>query len=157
MPAPHPLAAAGIVELLCLQLHLDQPNLTLFDVRLYLADRLAALFPLDYHVYVRRWRGLAPGAEPGPLPGFLEWWPLVEELTESTALAEMIGAGDARVEELRRVLLVGEGGGGGVAGPGFGLALPAHTDAGAVAGSGPFLKCWGAPQLELRSTWMGCC
>lgn len=73
MPAPHPLTAARIGELLCLHLLLDQPDLTLFDVRLYLADRLANLYPLDYHVYVRRWRGLAPGAEPGPLLGFLEW------------------------------------------------------------------------------------
>ena len=50
---------------------------------------------------------LAPGDEPGPLLGFLEWWPLVEALAERTALAAMIEEGDARVVELRRVLLVG--------------------------------------------------
>ena len=52
--------------------------------------------------------GRSSGAEPGPLLGFLEWWPLVEALAERTALAEMVGEGDARVVELRRVLLVGE-------------------------------------------------
>ena len=51
---------------------------------------------------------LAPGDEPGPLLGFLEWWPLVEAVAERTAVAGMIGEGDERVEELRRVLLVGE-------------------------------------------------
>ena len=62
MPTSHPLTAARIGELLRLQIILEQPDLTRFDVRLYLADRLAALYPLDYHVYVRRWRALAPGA-----------------------------------------------------------------------------------------------
>ena len=51
---------------------------------------------------------LAPGAEPGPLLGFLEWWPLVEALAERATLAEMIEAADAQVEELRRLLLVNE-------------------------------------------------
>ena len=62
MPDTLPLTAARIGELLRLQIILEQPDLTLFDVRLYLADRLAALSPLDYRVYVRRWRALAPGA-----------------------------------------------------------------------------------------------
>lgn len=108
-PTSHPLTATRITELLRLQLLLDQPDLTLFDVRLYLADRLADLYPLDYLVYVRRWRGLAPGEEPGPLLGFLEWWPLVEELAERTTLAEMVEEADGRVGELRALLLVGEG------------------------------------------------
>jgi len=47
MPDPLPHAAASIGELLRLQIILDQPDLTLFDVRLYLADRLADLYPLD--------------------------------------------------------------------------------------------------------------
>jgi hypothetical protein len=93
---------------LCLQLLLDHPDLTPFDLRLYLADRLDDLYPLDYLVYVRRWRGLAPGAEPEPLLGFLEWWPLVAELTERATVAAMIGVGGALVAELRRVLVVGE-------------------------------------------------
>lgn len=59
MPTSHPPTAARIGELLCLQLLLEQPDLTRFDVGLYLADRLAALYPVDYHVYVRRWRALA--------------------------------------------------------------------------------------------------
>jgi len=83
MSDTHPRTAARIGELLRLQLLLDQPDLTRFDLRLYLADRLADLYPLDYLVYVRRWRGLAAGDEPGPLLGFLEWWPLVEELAAS--------------------------------------------------------------------------
>jgi len=41
MPDPHPLTAARLTELLRLQLLLDQPDLTLFDLRLYLADRLS--------------------------------------------------------------------------------------------------------------------
>ena len=107
-PERHPPTPARLTELLRLQLLLDQPDLTRFDVRLYLADRLADLYPLDYLVYVRRWRGLASGAEPGPLLGFLEWWGWVEALGERTAVAEMIEAANASVVELRRVLLVGE-------------------------------------------------
>jgi hypothetical protein len=121
MPTTLPLTAARIGELLRLQILLDQPGLTIFDVRLYLADRLADLYPLDYHVYVRRWRALAPGEGPGPLLGFLEWWPLVEELAERATVVEMVGEGDERVKELRAVLLVGE-----AAGAQPGPALPAH-------------------------------
>ena len=95
MPDALPPTAARIGELLRLQLLLDQPDLTRFDLRLYLADRLADLYPLDYHVYVRRWRGLAPGAEPGALLGFLAWWPLVLELVEWAALAGMVAEATA--------------------------------------------------------------
>ena len=112
MPTAHPLTAARIGELLRLQILLEQPDLTLFDIRFYVADRLADLYPLDYLVYVRRWRALPPGAEPGPLLGFLEWWPLVEELAERATLAEMVEEAeeaDGRVRELRAVLLVDAG------------------------------------------------
>lgn len=52
---------------------------------------------------------LASVAEPGPLLGLLEWWPLVQELAERATVAEMIGEVDGRVGALRRVLLVGKG------------------------------------------------
>jgi hypothetical protein len=122
MPTAHPLTAARIGELLRLQIILEQPDLTPFDLRLYLADRLDDLYPLDYLVYVRRWRGLAPGAEPEPLLGFLEWWPLVAELTERAAVAEMIGEGD----ELSEGIAAGIGGGGG---SGAGVARPGSAGA----------------------------
>lgn len=47
--------AARIGELLRLHLFLDQPDLDLAAVRAYVADRLQRLYPLDYHVYRRRW------------------------------------------------------------------------------------------------------
>ena len=77
------------------QCGLDPPDPDLDALRLYVADRLADLYPRDYHVYMRRWRTLAPGDEPGPLLGFREWWRLVQELEERTALAAMIDATDA--------------------------------------------------------------
>ncbi len=54
-----PLTAARIGELLRLQIILEQPDLTLFDVRLYLAGRPGRPLPLDYHVPTR-----PPGRSP---------------------------------------------------------------------------------------------
>jgi hypothetical protein len=64
------------------QCGLDPPDPDLDALRLYVADRLADLYSRDYHVYMRRWRTLAPGDEPGPRLGFREWWGLVQELEE---------------------------------------------------------------------------
>ena len=77
-------------------------------MRLYVLDRLDQVYPLDYHVYRRRWHALAPGEEPGPRLGFLEWYGLVSRWEERAGLAELMGetAEGAEVEEWRRVLLV---------------------------------------------------
>ena len=105
---PNPsFTAARIGELLRLHLWLDQTDLDLAAVRAYVADRLERLYPLDYHVYRRRWHGRGPDGAPGPLLSFLEWWPLMQELTERATVAAMVGEVDGRVGELRRVLLVG--------------------------------------------------
>jgi len=74
----------------------------------YLLDRLDQVYPLDFHVYRRRWHALAPGEEPGPLLGFLEWHARVSQWEERTAFAELLGeaAEGEQVEALRRVLLV---------------------------------------------------
>ncbi len=113
MPTSHPPTAARIGELLCLQLLLEQPDLTRFDVGLYLADRLAALYPVDYHVYVRRWRALAVWALLRAAAGF----PGMVAAGGGVGGADG-GGGDG-----------GGGGGGGVAwpGPGTGPALPTPT------------------------------
>jgi hypothetical protein len=84
-----PAARAG--ELLRLHLFLDQPDLTLDAVRLYVLDRLDQVYPLDYHVYRRRWHACAPGEEPGPLLGFLEWVGLVSRWAERAEFAELMG------------------------------------------------------------------
>ena len=52
---PDPIqAAARIGELTRLALWLEQPGLTLDDVRRYVAERLERLYPLDFHVYRQR-------------------------------------------------------------------------------------------------------
>ena len=102
------LVAARIGELLRLRLWLDQPDLDLAAVRAYVADRLERLYPIDYHVYRRRWHDLGAHQAPGTMLSFLEWWPLVQELMERAAVAEMVGEADPRVGELRRMLLVDE-------------------------------------------------
>lgn len=112
MPIPpyaDPAARAG--ELLRLQIFLEQPGLTADAIRLYAAERLEQVYPLDYHVYRRRWRALPPGEEPGPLLGFLEWYALVSQLQERAAFAELWGetAEGEAAAELRRVLLVDGG------------------------------------------------
>jgi hypothetical protein len=48
-----PAARAG--ELLRLHIFLDQPDLTVDAIRLYVLDRLDLVYPLDYYVYRRRW------------------------------------------------------------------------------------------------------
>jgi hypothetical protein len=92
-------------ELLRLSLFLDQPDLDLDAVRLYVLDWLDKVYPLDYHVYRRRWHACAPGEEPGPLLGFLEWHALVSKWEEQAEFAELMGE-TAEVGELRRMLLV---------------------------------------------------
>ena len=99
------LAAVRIGELLRLRLWLDQPDLDLAAVRVYVADRLERLYPIDYHVYRRRWHDLGAHQAPGTLLSFLERWPLVQELTERATVAALVGEADSRVGELRRVLL----------------------------------------------------
>ena len=103
------LAAARIGELTRLALWLEQPGLSLDDVRCYVAERLERLYPLDFHIYRQRWQALEDGGRPGPLPTFLEWWPLAQELAERAAVAGMLGEEDGRVGELRRVLLAERG------------------------------------------------
>lgn len=106
---PDPIqAAARIGELTRLALWLEQPGLSLDDVRRYVAERLERLFPLDFHVYRQRWQALDDGSRPGPLLSFLEWWPLAQELAERATVAEMVGEVDGRVGELRGVLLAEE-------------------------------------------------
>ena len=102
------LAAARIGELTRLALWLEQPGLTLDDVRHYVAERLERLYPLDFHIYRQRWQALDDDARPGPLLAFLEWWPLAQELAERAAVAEMVGEVDGRIDGLRRVLLAAE-------------------------------------------------
>ncbi|MCB0026169.1 MAG: hypothetical protein KDD91_24220 [Caldilinea sp.] len=102
------LAAARIGELTRLALWLEQPDLTLDDVRHYVADRLERLYPLDFHVYRNRWQALDVDARPGPLLTFLDWWPLAQELAERATVAAMLGEEDKRMEALRRVLLAEE-------------------------------------------------
>ena len=99
------LAAARIGELTRLALWLEQPGLSLDDVRRYVAERLERLYPLDFHVYRNRWQALEAEGRPGPLLGFLEWWPLAQELAEWAAVARMLGEVDERVDALKRVLL----------------------------------------------------
>lgn len=94
-PRPDPtLTAARIGELLRLQLWLDQPDLDLAAVRAYVVDRLQRLYPLDDHVYRRRWHARGERQAPGPLLPFLAWWPLVQELAARAAVAEMVGEVD---------------------------------------------------------------
>lgn len=87
---------------------LSEPNVTIEDVRVYVADLTEYLLPLDYHVYRRRWQALPDGAALGPLLSFPEWYPLVEELDEIGRLAEMLeeAPSGAQWDALRRVLLV---------------------------------------------------
>lgn len=108
---PHPtadLAAARIGELLRLRLFSRPADLDLDAVRSYVAERLERLYPLDCHVYRRRWHDLGAHQAPGALLSFLTWWPLVQELEERMTVVAMVGEADPRVVELRRVLLVGE-------------------------------------------------
>ena len=58
-------ADALIGELLRLQVLLEGPGLSLDQIRTYVAERLELLYPLDYHVYRRRWEQLATGAVTG--------------------------------------------------------------------------------------------
>ncbi len=100
------LAAARIGELTRLALWLEQPGLTLDDVRRYVAERLERLYPVAYHIYRQRWQVLEDGARPGPLLSFLAWWPLAQELAERATVAGLLGEEDGRVGALRGVLLV---------------------------------------------------
>ncbi len=102
------LAAARIGELTRLALWLEQPGLTLDDVRRYVADRQERLYPIDYHVYRQRWQALEADSRPGPLLSFLDWWPLAQELVERATVAGLLGEVDGRVGELWRVLLAAE-------------------------------------------------
>jgi len=102
------IAGARIGELTRLALWLEQPDLTLDDVRQYVAERLERLYPLDFHVYRNRWQTLDADVLPGPLLSFLDWWPLAQELAERAAVAGMLGEADERVDALRQVLLAEE-------------------------------------------------
>lgn len=84
----------------------DRPTADLAAVRVYVADRLERLYPIDYHVYRRRWHDRGSRQAPGALLSFLEWRPLVQELTERVTVAAMVGKADPPVGELQRVLLV---------------------------------------------------
>ena len=102
------LAAARIGELTRLALWLEQPRLSLDDVRHYVAERLERLYPIDFHIYRQRWQALEADSRPGPLLSFLEWWPLAQELAERAAVAGMLGEVDGRIDGLRRVLQAAE-------------------------------------------------
>ncbi len=102
------LAAARIGELTRLALWLEQPGLSLDDVRHHVAEWLERLYPLDYHVYRQRWQALEADRRPEPLLSFLAWRPLAQELVERAAVAGMLGEVDGRIDELRRVLLAAE-------------------------------------------------
>ncbi len=94
------LAAARIGELTRLALWLEQPGLSLDDVRRYVAERLERIYPLDFHIYRQRWQALDGDNRPEPLLSFLEWWPLAQDLAERAAVAGMLGEVDGRVRGL---------------------------------------------------------
>lgn len=103
---------ARIGELLRLQVLLDGPSLSHDEIRAYVAERLETLYPLDYHVYRRRWEQLASGAVPGdaswPRLNYLEWRQAMDALGEEMRLAEMLGAGEsAKAAEWRSLLMAG--------------------------------------------------
>lgn len=103
---------ARIGELLRLQALLEDPDATLNGRRSYLVERLAALYPLNYHVYRRRWEQLAAGEAPGdanwPRLNYLEWRRAVDALAEEARLAKMMGEeGSAWAREWRAMLMVG--------------------------------------------------
>jgi hypothetical protein len=103
---------ARIGELLRLQVLLDGPDLSLNDLRAYLVERLEALYPLDYHVYRRRFEQLAAGEVPGdahwPRLNYLEWRRAMDALAEEVRLAEMMGEEESRkAREWRALLMAG--------------------------------------------------
>jgi hypothetical protein len=103
---------ARIGELLRLQVLLDGPDISLDDLRAYLVERLEAIYPLDYHVYRRRWERLAAGDASGdanwPRLNYLEWRCMVDALAEEVRLGEMLGEGESRkAREWRSLLMVG--------------------------------------------------
>ena len=74
------------------------------------AERLEALYPLDYHIYRTRWEQLASGAVPGdaswPRLNYLEWRQAVDALAEEARLAEILGEGLSRKAQNWRSLLM---------------------------------------------------
>ena len=109
---PQSFTDARIGELLRLQVLLEGPSLSHDEIRTYVADRLEALYPLDYHIYRKRWEQLASGAVPGdanwPRLNYLEWRQAVDALAEEVRLAEMLGEGESRkAKEWRSLLMAG--------------------------------------------------
>lgn len=106
------LADARIGELLRLQVLLEGPSLSLDEIRAYVVEHLETLFPLDYHVYRKRWEQLASGAVGGDANwrrlNYLEWRQAVNALAEELRLAEMLGEGETRkAKEWRSLLMAG--------------------------------------------------
>jgi hypothetical protein len=103
---------ARIGELMRLQALLEGPSLSLDEIRTYVAERLEVLFPLEFHVYRRRWEQLAAGAVAGcsnwPRLNYLEWRHAVDGLAEELQLSEMLGEGESRkAGEWRSLLMTG--------------------------------------------------
>lgn len=103
---------ARIGELLRLQLLLDGPSLSLDKIRTYVGERLQVLYPLDYHVYRRRWEQLASGVRRDdanwPKLNYLEWRQAVDALVEGVRLAEIMAEAESlKVREWRSMLMVG--------------------------------------------------
>lgn len=106
------LIDARIGELLRLQVLLDGPRFAVGEIRDYIAERLEAIYPLDYHVYRRRWEQLASGAVSGdanwPRLNYLEWRQALDALAEEMRLAEMLGEGESsKAVEWRSLLMAG--------------------------------------------------
>lgn len=106
------LADARIGELLRLQVLLEGPSLSHDEIRTYVAERLEALYPLDYHVYRKRWEQLASGAVGGdanwPRLNYLEWRQAMDALAEEMQLAEMLGEEESsKAAEWRSLLMAG--------------------------------------------------
>ncbi len=70
------IQAARVGELTNIQIYLTTPDVTLDDVRTYVAERIEGVLPIDYHVYRQQWQCLADEVKPGPLLPFLAAAPL---------------------------------------------------------------------------------
>jgi hypothetical protein len=105
-------ADARYGELLRLQFLLDNPDFNIDSLRQYVAERMEAVYPPEYHLYRRRWDQLAAGTTPGeanwPRLSYLEWRQAVDTLVEELRLADMLGEEESeRAKEWRAALMIG--------------------------------------------------
>lgn len=104
------VADARIGELIRLQTLLEGPGLSLDESRTYVAEQLEVLYPLEFHVYRRRWEQLATGAvarcSNWPRLNCLKWRHAVSALAEEIRLAEILDEGESRRASKWRSLLM---------------------------------------------------